>query len=135
MLRASRASAHLFLPTRSGQGIPPQNQISHMSSEVDRLVPKPIFGSRSRYRFAICCLVRRVFPRRLHHEVPSWVDDGALFHIRIAQDRERQQSALVDPLLASALLDSAKFYEVKQRWHITLFLLMPDHVHALLSFA
>jgi REP element-mobilizing transposase RayT len=31
-------------------------------------------------------------------------------------------------------LDSAKFYEAKMRWHITLFLLMPDHVHAVLSF-
>jgi hypothetical protein len=33
------------------------------------------------------------------------------------------------------LLNSARFYEAKQRWHITLFLLMPDHLHALLSFA
>jgi putative transposase len=33
------------------------------------------------------------------------------------------------------LLDSAQFYQTKQRWHITLFLLMPDHFHALLSFA
>jgi putative transposase len=32
-------------------------------------------------------------------------------------------------------LDSAKFYEARARWHITLFLLMPDHLHALLSFA
>jgi putative transposase len=34
-----------------------------------------------------------------------------------------------------ALLQSSVFYETKQRWHITLFLLMPDHLHALLSFA
>jgi len=33
------------------------------------------------------------------------------------------------------LLNSARFDEAKQRWHITLFLLMPDHLHALLSFA
>jgi putative transposase len=79
--------------------------------------------------------VHRVFPRRLHHEVPSWVEDGSLFHIRVAQDREKKQSALTDPFLAPLLLDSAKFHESKQRWHITLFLLMPDHAHALLSFA
>jgi REP element-mobilizing transposase RayT len=102
---------------------------------VDRLVLKPIFGSRSQYRFDIGCPVRRVFPRRLHHEVPSWVESGSLFHIRIGHDREKKQTLLIDPLLAPALLDSAKFYEAKQHWHITLFLLMPDHVHALLSFA
>jgi putative transposase len=38
-------------------------------------------------------------------------------------------------LLAQTLLDSARLYETKQRWYITLFLLMPDHLHALLSFA
>jgi len=75
------------------------------------------------------------FPRRLHHRVPHWVEPGALFHIRIALDREKEQKALTEPTLARAVLDSVKFYEVKMRWHITLFLLMPDHLHALLSFA
>jgi putative transposase len=36
--------------------------------------------------------------------------------------------------LAEAILDSAKFYERKMRWHITLFVLMRDHLHAVLSF-
>ena len=31
-------------------------------------------------------------------------------------------------------MESARFYETKQRWHITQFLLMPYHLHALLSF-
>jgi REP-associated tyrosine transposase len=75
------------------------------------------------------------FPSKLHHEVPSWVENGALFHIRIALDRETEQSALTEPRLAQSLLESARFYEAKQRWHITLFLLMPNHLHALLSFA
>jgi len=77
--------------------------------------------------------VRREFPRHLHHEVPSWVEDGALFHIRIALDRGSKQKPLTHTLLACAILDSANLYERKERWHITLFLLMPDHVHALLS--
>ncbi len=50
-------------------------------------------------------------------------------------DREKAQTALTDPPLAQSILDSAKFYEARMRWHITLFLLMPDHLHALLSFA
>ena len=79
--------------------------------------------------------IYRGFPQRLHHSVPHWVEPGALFHIRIALDREKEQKALTEPTLAPAVLDSAKFYEARMRWHITLFLLMPDHLHALLSFA
>jgi len=82
-------------------------------------------------RMKIC----RGFPQRLHHTVPHWVEPGALFHIRVALDREKEQRALTDPQLAQGILDSAKFYEARLRWHITLFLLMPDHLHALLSFA
>ena len=79
--------------------------------------------------------IYRGFPQRLHHSVPHWVELGALFHIRIALVREKEQKALTEPTLAPAVLDSAKFYEAKMRWHITLFLLMPDHLHALLSLA
>lgn len=78
--------------------------------------------------------MRREFPRRLYHEVPSWIEDGALFHIRIALDRKTKQRSLIDPLLARALLDSAHLYQLQERWHMTIFLLMPDHLHALLSF-
>ncbi len=78
--------------------------------------------------------VYRGFPERLHHRVPHWVEPGALFHIRIRLNRKKQQRTLVDPSLAPVLLDSAKLYEQNMRWHITLFLLMPDHVHAVLSF-
>jgi putative transposase len=77
----------------------------------------------------------RGFASKLHHEVPHWVEVGALFHIRIRVDLAKQQPLLVDPPLAHRLLDSARFYESRQRWHITVFLLMPDHLHAVLSFA
>jgi len=36
--------------------------------------------------------MRREFPHRLYHEVPSWVEDGALFHIRIALERGLKQT-------------------------------------------
>ena len=64
--------------------------------------------------------IYRGFPRRLHHTVPHWVEPGALFHIRIALDREKEQRALTDPALAQVrhgesvlwrtIFDSAKFY-------------------------
>jgi REP element-mobilizing transposase RayT len=57
----------------------------------------------------------------------------AVSHPHRARSRKKQR-ALSDSLLGQALLDSAEFYQQKQRWQITLFLLMPDHLHALLSF-
>jgi len=77
----------------------------------------------------------RGFPERLRHSVPHWVEPGALFHVLIGLDREKEQEALTYPALAQEILDSAKLYQAGLRWHITLFLLMPDHLHALLSFA
>ena len=79
-------------------------------------------------------MLYRGFPSKLHHEVPHWVETGALFHIRIALDRKNEQRPLTATLLGLSLLDSAQFYETKERWHNTLFLLMPDHIHAILSF-
>jgi putative transposase len=70
----------------------------------------------------------------LHHTVPDWVESGALFHIRIAIDRTKQQPLLISSPLAESLMESARFYEARHRWYITAFLMMPDHVHALLSF-
>jgi putative transposase len=78
--------------------------------------------------------IYRGFPQRLHHRIPHWVGAGALFHVRIALDRENQQRPLIVPRLARAILESARLYQKRRHWHITLFLLMPDHLHALLTF-
>ncbi|HEY4282981.1 MAG TPA: hypothetical protein VGM62_07940 [Chthoniobacterales bacterium] len=80
-------------------------------------------------------MIYRGFASKLHHEVPDWVEPGALFHIRIRLDLTLPQRLLTEPGLATRLLDSARFYETKQTWHITIFLVMPDHIHAILSFS
>jgi putative transposase len=77
----------------------------------------------------------RGFPSKLHHEVPHWVQDGALFHVRLRLDLNKDQRALTEPRLAQHILYSANFYQAQQRWYITIFLVMPDHVHAIISFA
>jgi putative transposase len=79
-------------------------------------------------------VIYRGFPSKLHHEIPGWVEPESLFHIRIALERNQPQTSLTDPLLAPALLQSAEFYDFKDRWHIALFLVMPDHIHAILAF-
>ncbi|HEY4281789.1 MAG TPA: hypothetical protein VGM62_01910 [Chthoniobacterales bacterium] len=79
-------------------------------------------------------MIYRGFASKLHHEVPDWVEPGTLFHIRIRLDRNVQQAALIHPSLGAQLLDSVRFYESCGRWYTILFRLMPDHLHAVLSF-
>jgi REP element-mobilizing transposase RayT len=69
---------------------------------------------------------------KLHHKTPGWVPSGSRFHIRIRL--EGPQRPLTDSAVGSALLDSARFYHAKRRWYTWLFLLMPDHLHAILTF-
>ena len=85
------------------------------AQEVDRLGLKTMsLGSPKAQRNLLLCAGSLAtlaqmksyhgFPERLHHRVPHWVEPGALFHIRIRFDREKQQRTLVDPPLAQALL-------------------------------
>lgn len=69
---------------------------------------------------------------KLHHKTPAWVPAGARFHVRISADVS--QHPLSDPVFAVRLLSAAIFYHGQQRWHAWLFLLMPDHLHAVISF-
>ena len=73
------------------------------------------------------------YPLRLLHETPGWVKAGALFHIRIRTAPE-QRLPLTSPCLVQALLDAARRYHELGHWWCDLFLVMPDHVHAMLAF-
>ena len=74
------------------------------------------------------------FLQRLHHEIPTWVDpEAAVFHIRIRAALDAAPD-LTSEELAPKFLDSAVEYARRQIWWPVLFLIMPDHIHALLSF-
>jgi putative transposase len=73
------------------------------------------------------------YPQRLHHETPPWVKTGALFHIRI-RAVAIQRRALISADIGPALLRSTRRYHAAGSWWCELFLLMPDHLHALLRF-
>jgi len=74
-------------------------------------------------------------PGRLFHALPPWLAaDDAIFHLRIRVDRTAAGRELTAPPIARSLLDSAIFYALQRRWWPHLFLLMPDHLHALVSF-
>jgi putative transposase len=72
------------------------------------------------------------FGERLRHRIPWWVRDDAIYHIRVRAMKGGK--SLTVPGTARTLLDAAKFYHERRRWCVHLFLLMPDHWHALLSF-
>jgi REP element-mobilizing transposase RayT len=76
----------------------------------------------------------RFFPKRLRHELPVWVDpSGAVFHIRI-RAAANNPVPLSEDQLALQLLTSVMEYARRRIWWPNLFLIMPDHIHALLSF-
>ena len=71
--------------------------------------------------------------RKLYHTVPSWVKPGAIYHIRI-RCAENNERLLTTPHIAGSVLQSAAFYHRDRKWYIRMFMLMPDHLHALISF-
>ena len=73
------------------------------------------------------------YPNRLAHRTPAWVERAATYHIRVSVDLNHAR-LLTEPKIAAALLDSARFYHEQDRWNCRLFLIMPDHIHALLAF-
>jgi putative transposase len=75
----------------------------------------------------------RAYPGRLYHETPGWVRDGALFHIRLRATTT--QSSLIEPALGRDLLTAVRRYHDLGHWWCELFLLMPDHAHAILAFS
>jgi REP element-mobilizing transposase RayT len=75
---------------------------------------------------------KREYPGRLRHEVPGWVKAGAVFHVRIRVSLE-QVVPLTDEKLGAELLMAVRRYHEIGRWWCRLVVLMPDHLHAMLS--
>jgi REP element-mobilizing transposase RayT len=69
----------------------------------------------------------------LYHRTPGWVPFGSLFHIRLRVDRD-VPCPLTDPLIAPQVMASARRYHADARWHLTLMVVMPDHIHMIVSF-
>ncbi len=77
--------------------------------------------------------IMQFLPRRsLPHAVPPWVKSGGLYFFTLCADRT--SSGLTQPAVASALIDATAIYHERSRWFAQLFLVMPDHVHALIAF-
>ena len=88
----------------------------------------------SRRRAVIRLQAGNTMKSNLYHRIPSWVSPGSRFHIRIRTDPSNHP-VLTNPVLAQSLLDAARFYHNQQRWFLHLIVLMPDHLHGIISFS
>jgi REP element-mobilizing transposase RayT len=73
-------------------------------------------------------------PRRtLPHGPPLWASADYVYFVTI-NCKTRGIPQLTLPKISSRVLEAAQFNHDANKWFIGLFLLMPDHLHALLSF-
>ena len=72
--------------------------------------------------------------KKLPHEIPLWIDPSSEVYFITINSLPRGRNQLCTGTTASALLHSAAYRHDSNQWFIHLFLLMPDHLHALLSF-
>ncbi len=71
--------------------------------------------------------------RRQIHCPPEWVSADATFFITI-NCKERGKNQLAHDEIAHGLFEAIVFYHAARRWHVDLAMIMPDHLHALISF-
>ena len=72
--------------------------------------------------------------KRLPHDVPLWVDPSKAHYFVTVCCKQRGKNQLSQPALANAILETVKHRNAQGIWNARLVLLMPDHVHLMLSF-
>jgi putative transposase len=74
-------------------------------------------------------------PRKhLPHDIPLWVDPHKEIYFITINCKQRFANQLTLPNIADAIFETVQHRQEKYLWWPYLFLLMPDHLHALLSF-
>ena len=73
--------------------------------------------------------------RRLPHDIPLFVDVSQEVYFITVCCEERRRNQLAVPSQADSLLQSIVHRNSQRVWYTHLFLIMPDHVHGLFSFA
>jgi putative transposase len=68
------------------------------------------------------------------HITPDWIDSSAVFFITI-NCKPRGTNHLTKGDIPTKVLESVSFLRDRRTWFPELFLLMPDHLHALISFS
>ncbi|HOW65765.1 MAG TPA: hypothetical protein P5186_23380 [Candidatus Paceibacterota bacterium] len=73
-------------------------------------------------------------PKKLPHEIPLWVDPHKEVYFITVNCRERCRPQLTQAKAAEVIFESFVHRQLTFLWWPHLLLLMPDHLHALLSF-
>ena len=84
--------------------------------------------------FASFPSVKPIYRKYLPHEIPPWVDPHKETYFISINCAERDRNQLALPEVAERLFETVRHRQEKFLWWPFLFLLMPDHLHALLSF-
>jgi len=69
--------------------------------------------------------------RWLHHTSPGWVLDATFFLTLCCQPKG--ENHLCTPAVSNVIFSGIGHYQKQLRWHVSLWLLMPDHLHAIVS--
>jgi putative transposase len=72
--------------------------------------------------------------RTLPHKIPLWVDPQKEIYFITINCKERFKNQLALPKIGKRLFETIRHRQEESLWWPFLFLLMPDHLHALLSF-
>jgi putative transposase len=70
---------------------------------------------------------------QLHHKPPAWVKHDSLFFLTICCDT-REKSQLDNTNAFGTISNAVDHYIENGKWWVDSFLIMPDHLHALISF-
>ncbi|MEP6710036.1 MAG: transposase [Verrucomicrobiota bacterium] len=72
--------------------------------------------------------------KRLPHDVPLWVDPAKECYFITISCKPRGQNHLALPDVANAVFETVQHRNEEMVWYVHVALLMPDHVHMLVSF-
>jgi putative transposase len=72
--------------------------------------------------------------RSLPHRPPLTIDSAREIWFVTICCASRGENQLTSPTVSEALMESVRYRWMQGHWHPHLFLLMPDHCHALISF-
>lgn len=97
-------------------------------SNTDRVRSCPC--QRDNYSFQVIPSRRNFLP----HTIPSWVDPCKEVYFITITCKQRHHNQLASAEITKPLLETVRHREEKFIWWPHVFLLMPDHLHALLSF-
>src|SRR5438045_2197729 len=75
-----------------------------------------------------------MFRKPLPHDVPSWIDPSRQVYFITICCLPRSKNQLATTTIAAALFETVRHRQNQLLWWPHILLLMPDHLHALITF-